>query len=152
LHQPQGNITLGSFVGRKDEGPCRFGLTHDNEFPRLFPSTNLAVTVNPGNEALASEYESTRDSGKVLRVMFFSCRARCFAQDGAAEVVRWRGWCEKRKGRRGRRRLFRRNALGRGARTKSGLRGQGKGPVAGERGVGVGRRLAGRRRVWRRRA
>ena len=40
---------------------------------------------------------------------------------------RWRGWRGQRTGRRGRRRAFRRIALGRGARTKSGLRRQGQG-------------------------
>jgi len=58
-------------------GSCRFGLTRDHQFPRLFPSTNLAaqlralkklpVTVNPGNGSLASEYESTRDRAFVFK-------------------------------------------------------------------------------------
>ena len=63
-----------------------------------------------------------RANGKVFRIFFFSCRVRCLAQDGAAEVERWRGLRGQRTGRRGRRRAFRRIALWRGARTKSGLR------------------------------
>jgi hypothetical protein len=42
-------------------------------------------------------------------------------------VGRWRGWRGQRTGRRGRRRAFRRIALVRGARAKSGLRRQGQG-------------------------
>jgi hypothetical protein len=72
---------------------------------------------------------------KVFIIFFFSCRARCLAQDGAAEVERWRGWRGQRSGRRGRRRAFRRIALGRGARTKPGLFRQ----VQGSRSRGEGR-------------
>ena len=86
--------------------------------------------MNPGDEASASDYETTRGSWEKLRIFFFSCRARCLAQDGAAEVERWRGWRWQRTGRRGRQRAFRRIALGQGARAKSGLRRQGKIPVA----------------------
>jgi hypothetical protein len=91
--------------------------------------------------------------GKTFIILFFSCRAQCLAQGYAAEVERWRVWRGRRTGRRGRRRAFRRIAVGRGARTKSGLRRQEKVPGAEERVGGFGRRLverrgAGRREGW----
>jgi hypothetical protein len=42
--------------------------------------------------------------------------------------------------------------LGEGRGPSRDYRGRGEVPVAGERGVGVGRRLVGRQRTWRRRA
>jgi hypothetical protein len=60
-------------------------------------------------------------TGKVFRIFFFSCRARCPEKGGSAEAGRWRGWRGQLTGRSDRRRAFRRVVLERGARAESGL-------------------------------
>jgi hypothetical protein len=65
-------------------------------------------------------------------------------------VGRFRGRRGQRAGRRGRRRTFGVLRLVEGCVPSRGYVGRGKVPVAGERGVGVGRRLVGRRRAGRR--
>ena len=77
------------------------------------PIEILSVTVNPGDDALASEYETTRDSWESTQNPLL-----VLAKDGAAEAQRWCGWRGQRTGRRGRRRAFRRIALGREERTQ----------------------------------
>jgi hypothetical protein len=96
--------------------------------------------VNPGNGVLASEYETTRDSWKIFKTFFFSCRTRCLAQlfrwfadavgaggvsGGAAGSARFDVL------RLDEERVPSRDYVGRG-----------KAPAVGERGVGFGMRKA----------
>jgi hypothetical protein len=88
------------------------------QIPNTPPNRKLPVTVNSGDKVSASGYETTRDRWKsiqnhLLQLLMVLLRWGVGAF-GAGSV------------RRGRRRAFRRIALGRGLRTKPGLRRQGQ--------------------------
>jgi hypothetical protein len=55
----------------------------------LFPNRNTAATLIPDDEALASEYETTRDSLKSIQNLILELPT---AKDDDAVVGRWRDW------------------------------------------------------------